>query len=411
MTIKFLGQGFEAASPNAIGNYLISYLNRNDFHSFTAICAFASEAGIFGLSQHILNAKQNFQTPKKITIVVGVDQQGTSKEALEEIKNLNVESYIFYQSETPIFHPKIYLFEGNQNTKLIVGSSNLTGTGLFINVEGSFLVEFDNSDQEGMTLLNELKTYYQNLFNLTDPNLFQISDTVIADFVSKGIVPDELTRRNTYNKKGGSVVQSTTGQQGSGSSIPKRSTASFPPSFRRKARKPSVSTQVPVVTTTPSANVHQAPIVLITPMTQNRILAWQKLSLSQSDSQRVPGGSNPTGNLKLSQAKFRVNNVLIDQTTYFRNNIFNNLTWVATKPGNSSYEEAFCQFEINILGNAIGTKTLKLSHDPVRIAAQGNTPTWLHWGNALITILQQNNITGKTLNLYTDGQIFYIEIV
>jgi HKD family nuclease len=192
MTIKFLGQGFETTSPSAIGNYLINYLNQTNFHSFTGISAFASEAGIFGLAGHILNARQNFQAPNKITLVVGIDQQGSSKEALEELKNLHVASYIFYQSEAPIFHPKIYLFEGDQQTKLIVGSSNLTGTGLFVNVEGSLLIEFDNNDFEGTLLLNELKTYYQTLFDSTDPNLFPISDAVIADFNCRRIFMGEI---------------------------------------------------------------------------------------------------------------------------------------------------------------------------------------------------------------------------
>lgn len=398
MTIKFLGQGFEATSSNAIGNYLINYLNQTNFHSFTAMSAFASEAGIFGLAGHILNAKQNFQAPKKITLVVGIDQQGTSKEALEELKNLNIEAYIFYQSEAPIFHPKIYLFEGDQETKLIVGSSNLTGTGLFVNVEGSLLIEFNTNDTEGVILVNELKTYYQTLFNLTDPNLFQISDSVIADFVAKGIVPDESTRRRTYNAKAGS-----SGQQGS-FNIPRRRPATIPSSFPRKPRTSSTSTPA----STPFVNIPQTPV--ISPI-QNRVLVWQKVSLSQSDAQRVSAGTAITGNLKLSQARFRVNNAFIDQTTYFRNNIFHNLTWVNTKPNNNSYEEAFCPFDITILGNAVGTHTLKLSHDPVRIAGQGNTPTWLHWGNALIPLLQQSNITGKTLNLYTDSLNFFIEIV
>jgi HKD family nuclease len=405
MAIKFLGQGFEATSSNAIGNYLITYLNQTNFHSFTAISAFASEAGIFGLAGHILNAKQNFQAPRKITLVVGIDQQGTSKEALEELKNLNIEAYIFYQLEAPIFHPKIYLFEGDQETKLIVGSSNLTGTGLFVNVEGSLLIEFNTNDPEGVILLNELKTYYQSLFNLTDPNLFQVSDFVIADFVAKGIVPDEATRRRVYNAKAGSSVQQSVGQQGS-SNIPRRRTATIPSSFPRKPR--TSATPASTAAATSSVNIPQTPV--ISPI-QNRVLVWQKLSLSQSDAQRVPAGTAITGNLRLSQARFRVNNVFIDQTIYFRNNIFSNLTWVNTKPNSNSYEEAFCPFDITILGNAIGVHTLKLSHDPVRVAGQGNTPTWLHWGNALIPLLQQNNITGKTLNLYTDTQNFFIEIV
>lgn len=411
MTIKFLGQGFEAASANAIGNYLISYLNQTNFHSFTGISAFASEAGIFGLSGHILNAKQNFQVPRNITLVVGIDQQGTSKEALEELKNLNVASYIFYQSEAPIFHPKIYLFEGDQQTKLIVGSSNLTGTGLFVNVEGSLLIEFNNDDPEGTNLLNDLKSYYQTLFDLTDPNLFPISDAVIADFVAKGIVPDETTRRRNYNAKAGGSTQQSTGQQSS-FNVPRRGTATIPHSFPRKPTAASSTTPpvaAPVAAAiTPIVSVPQTPV---TPPIQNKVLVWQKLSLSQSDAQRVPAGSNPTGNLKLSQARFSVNNAFIDQTTYFRNIVFHNLTWIAPKPNNNSYEEAFCPFDITILGNSIGVHTLKLSHDPVRIAGQGNTPTWLHWGNALVPLLQQNNITGKTLNLYTDSQNFSIEIV
>jgi HKD family nuclease len=389
MTVKFLGQGFEATSSNAVGNYLISSLNQSNFHSFTGISAFASEAGVFGLTKHILNAKRNFQAPKRIVFVVGIDQQGTSQEALVEIKNLNVESYIFYQSEAPIFHPKIYLFEGDRDTRLILGSSNLTGTGLFINVEGSLLIEFNNSDTEGTRLLNELKTYYQALFNLTDPNLFRISDPVIADFVARGIVPDETMRRRMYNFKTDDPAQQP-GQQGGSSTIPGRRTAAFPSSFPRKRRTAAA-----------------APVVAVVP---NKVLVWQKLRLSQSDAQNVPAGTAVTGNLKLSQARFKVNNVVIDQTTYFRNNIFRNLTWANTKPNNNSYEEALCPFDITLPGNAIGVHTLKLSHDPVRIAGQGNTPTWLHWGNDLMLLLQQNNITGKTLSLYTDGHNFFIEI-
>ena len=88
MKTTFLGQGFESSSVDAIGNYLIKYLNSQDFHSFTGISAFASEAGIYGLSGHFQTAKAFF---KKLNLIVGIDQEGTSKEALEEILNLNIE--------------------------------------------------------------------------------------------------------------------------------------------------------------------------------------------------------------------------------------------------------------------------------------------------------------------------------
>jgi len=84
MKTTFLGQGFESSSVDAIGKYLIQFLNRQDFHSFIGISAFASEAGIFGLSGHIQTAKAVF---KNLSLIVGIDQEGTSKEALEEIIN------------------------------------------------------------------------------------------------------------------------------------------------------------------------------------------------------------------------------------------------------------------------------------------------------------------------------------
>lgn len=410
MKITFLGQGFESNSVNAIGKYLIKYLNQQDYHSFTGISAFASEAGIFGLSGHIQSAKAVF---KNLSLIVGIDQEGTSREALEEILNLHINSYIFYQSEAPIFHPKIYLFEGDKEVKLIIGSSNLTGRGLFTNVESSLLIEFGMTDKEGLALLTELKTYYNSLFNYSDANLFKISHTIIDDFIAQGIVPDETVRRKLYSKKnsaGGTITTSNANSV----TVPKRATAKIPSAFPIKARTVAVGPRTNQATTTSSpisalptvVSPASAPVIILA-----KILVWQKLSLSQSDAQQVPSGTAITANLKLSQARFKVSNVIIDQTIYFRNQVFNNLTWVQTKANNNSYEEAFCPFDITILGNPIGVHTLKLSHAPVRIAGQGNTPTWLHWGNSLLPFLQQTNITGRTFNLYEANQAFFIEIV
>jgi HKD family nuclease len=402
----FLGQGFEAISANAVGNYLIGYLNSEDFHSFTGISAFASEAGIFGLAGHIEHAKKNFTT---LRLIVGIDQEGTSEEALKEITNLDIDSYIFYQSESPIFHPKIYLFEGSKNIRLIIGSSNLTARGLFTNVESSLLIEFDNDDLEGLTLLTELKAYYNSLFDLSDPNLFKIDSSTIADFIAKGIVPDEATRRRIYSAKAAPGNSITTTLPG-GAIIPKRATARISNLFPAKSRGSGMASGDPRIPNTGSISpIAPTRPTQINAASQQKMLVWQKLSLSQSDAQQVSSGTAVTANLKLSQARFRVDNVFIDQTTYFRNSIFNALTWVKTKPNNNSYEEAFCSFDITILGNPIGIQVLKLSHDPVRIAGQGNTPTWLHWG-ALLSTMQQTNITGKTLDLYQSGSAFFIEI-
>lgn len=394
MKVSFLGQGVEPTSKNAVGNLLIKFLKEKKFNSFTGFSAFASEAGIYGLSGHINSAKKNF---KELKIIVGIDQGGTSKEALEEILNLKIKSYIYYQRENPIFHPKFYLFEGTNEVKIILGSSNLTSTGLFTNIESSLLVEFNRTDKDGMVLLSELKSYYKPLLKPSDPNIFKIDTKVINDFFLDGIVPDEATRKRNYSKN----YSTSTGKKSKKSKVPKRSVPKVPSSiFPSKSKKPKPTTVVPKVPTVP-----------VTASSASKNLVWKKLKLSNSDAQDVPAGTAITGNLKLAQARFKLGTTVIDQKTYFRNQVFNKLNWIKTKPHSATYEETFGVFNISISGKPIGKFTLKLSHDSVRVAGQGNTPTWLHWGHSVIPILQKNSLSGKTLNLYEVNQEFLIDIV
>lgn len=394
MKTTFLGQGFNEESLHAVGNYLIDFLQKRDFDSFTFISAFASDSGIYGLSKYIQTAKSSF---KDLNLIVGVDLGGTSIEALREILDLDINSYIFYQKEQVVFHPKIYLFEGSKHVKLIIGSSNLTTSGLFTNVESSVLIEFDTDDKEGKILLSEIKSHYQTIFDFSDPNLFKIDKSSIEAFYQLGIVIDEKTQRAIFTKISKTESTESKKKEPTGLKIPKRNKAKVSKLFLSKTK------------------TNNLPIGLNIPQTSTSLqpgdLVWKKRSLSRSDAQVVNQKSNPTGNLKLSQAFFKVKSKKIDQKTYFRNDIFDQLTWIKTKVNSSSYEEAQCSFDITILGNHIGTFILKLSHDSVRVAGQGNTPTWLHWGNNLMPFLQKNDITNKSFNLYKENQKFIIDIV
>jgi HKD family nuclease len=393
MTIQFLGQGFEAESPNSVGNKLRDNFASDSFNYFLGISAFASVAGVNLLSGYITGARERYNS---LNLIVGVDQEGTSREALTQILGLDLNSYVFYQNEPPIFHPKIYLFEGATRTSLIVGSSNLTARGIFGNIESSLLIEFANDDEEGINLLRDLKTYFSGLFQFNDPNLFRLTTGLIESLVARGIVPTERTRQRKHRKRTGTEDDAQAIDDGL--VIPRRATSRVPSPVRNRPATDPVLVSV------------NEELELTTPL-QIRTLVWSKERLSRSDSQHVLQGSNPTGNLKLSQGGFRLNDVLINQETYFRNGILNHLNWVMTKPNSTTYEEAFCNFRIRILGADRGTHSVKLSHDSVRVANQNNTPTWLHWGQ-LTTTLQETNITGKTLNLYQleDGS-FEIEII
>lgn len=381
MQIQILGQGYEPKSELSVGNQLIKFLSDKEFHSFTAIAAFASQAGVNGLSKHINEAKKHIAN---FTIVVGVNQKATSKEALDALNNLDINSYVFYAPPPfPIFHPKVYLFEGIDKSELIIGSSNITRPGLFSNVELSLLVSINNNIAEDIKIVTQLKEYFKGIFEGNDPNLNVITKELIADFVKDGIVPTEAEikeEREKNKSKEKSPTESIISKI-----FPKREIAKIPVEFSGS----------------PRAKIQQSSEIYKSEQPVEALeLKWQK-QLSQSDAQFVPNGTSPTNNLKLTQAKFKVNGKIIDQKTYFRDIVFKNLDWNKTKLGNSQYEETKCNFDITILGKNLSKQELKLSHDFGRVSGQANVPTWLHWNKILLPDFQENNITGKTLSLYS----------
>jgi hypothetical protein len=92
----------------------------------------------------------------------------------------------------------------------------------------------------------------------------------------------------------------------------------------------------------------------------------------------------------------------IDQTTYFRNNVFGHLPWSAwkTKPYSEKTEATF---DVYLLGKSYGVHELLVSHKPSGESGQHNYTTILHWGDLAETI-RELNLAGKTFSLYSSPQ-------
>jgi len=136
------------------------------------------------------------------------------------------------------------------------------------------------------------------------------------------------------------------------------------------------------------------------------MLVWQKI-LSKTDAQRQNG--HRTGDIRLTQAK-NENPRQIDQTTYFRNEVFGKAKWHRK---NAEVKEATVAFYVNILGIDYGRHNLVVSHKPSGEAKQGNYSTGIRWGD-LMPITKQTDLTGRTLRLFdppADETAFVLEIV
>ena len=141
MGLKIIGLGSNLDLENSLGNELIKAFESCDYNKVFIITAFSSLNAVSGINQL---AKAN--KIKDITIITGIDQKGTSKEALEELLNSQAKSFVFYNPSSIIFHPKVYFFEGADKIKLIVGSSNLTSQGLFQNIEDYLCLYVNKSE-------------------------------------------------------------------------------------------------------------------------------------------------------------------------------------------------------------------------------------------------------------------------
>jgi len=140
-------------------------------------------------------------------------------------------------------------------------------------------------------------------------------------------------------------------------------------------------------------------------------LLWRK-RLNRSDAQQTSEGTNPTGCLRFTQAR-KDNPTVIDQTTFFRKQLFGKFDWKEIKK--HPYEEAAqVPFHIKINGKALGVFDLQIRHKPSGEAGQGNYTTSLHWSKKLTAQIRNTVSAGEMFALYAPPEgsqsPFFVEI-
>lgn len=389
MIISFLGQSYNEKTHRSTGGLIIESLLSKNYTAFTGIAAFASDAAVNMISDYLLQS-----TISKVTLIVGIDQRGTSRKALEQIEKLKVNSFIFYQKESIIFHPKIYLFEGEEKTRLIIGSSNLTVNGLFTNVESSLSIDFDNLDEDGNELLKTIKQHYETLFDYSDPNLFKITTDVIDSFVKKGIVPEKSVWINHYQK---TIPNDNVAREDEEAlDIPKRKVIKLPKGLRGTTGIPK---------STVDNIIEEAGIDIDDSLNNNDLnLVWESKGLTERDL-GVPTGpnTNPSGSMLLGKGQTQG----IDQKHYFRESVFSALTWhYDARHGREHIERSEAYFNIYTDGKLRGKYLLKLKHD-TRIDSpsyrQNNSMTAVSWGTAK-SIVSRREYLGKIAKLFRHSE-------
>lgn len=205
MEISFLGQGLNPARNKQAGEAIKTALTSGEYTSVKIFVAFLSKSGLNAILTE-LNAFRR-TAGHSVRVFVGVDLHGTSKEALDILIADNIETYIVYSPNSLIYHPKIYLFEGPTYTMAIVGSSNLTTTGLFQNIEASVCIKFANDHAAGTIFLNDLVQHYDGVINATHSSCKRLTAAILTLLIDNKIVLPESVIRTKRNKSDGEYTK------------------------------------------------------------------------------------------------------------------------------------------------------------------------------------------------------------
>ena len=108
-------------------------LDDDRFTGFRLIVAYAKSGPLLHLHPRLTDWRR---AGKTVEAVLGIDQRGTSMEALRLALDLFDRTYVTHQHAIT-FHPKLYLFTGPEHARAFVGSNNLTVGGTETNYEAA----------------------------------------------------------------------------------------------------------------------------------------------------------------------------------------------------------------------------------------------------------------------------------
>ncbi|MGC2776494.1 MAG: phospholipase D family protein, partial [Bradyrhizobium sp.] len=123
----------------------------------------------------------------RIDAIFGIDQQGTSAQALAFA--LDHFDHVYVTREPNLtFHPKIYSFHGTTMARVFVGSNNLTVGGTEINFEATIRVDLTLPDEDDA--FKPFGDAWMELLPTACPATKKLNRTLLSELMRDGTVPD-----------------------------------------------------------------------------------------------------------------------------------------------------------------------------------------------------------------------------
>lgn len=150
--------------------------------------AWVRASGMAYLSDRLANF---LRSGGHVSVIVGIDIQNTTREGLQALIDLeahgNCETFVYHNEASGVFHPKLYLFRNEEEARLIVGSNNITQSGLYVNVEAGLQIDTTVDASVVGQALDALSSWKDTTSRLA----VRLDAAFLAQLVADGYVIDE----------------------------------------------------------------------------------------------------------------------------------------------------------------------------------------------------------------------------
>jgi HKD family nuclease len=384
----FILQGFMARTHVSALERILSTPNLQDV---LISVAYLNQGGVKLIADKIK------PVAKSTTVFAGIRNDTTSRQGLDQLLALGVKLYVVDTgSYRLVFHPKIYMTTAPDEARLVIGSANFTAGGLRGNIEGGVALDLDRKNAADEALRKSIADEFATLPGKFPKHVLHITkNSELLALEKEGRLLDESAVEPPHPI---TVAKTTSGDKLERikllTTLPKKAltTKAAPSKATIPPKAPSGATP------TPSANIGFE-------------LVWESAPLTERDL-TIPQGANThaTGSMNLDKGTLPDN---IDFRHYFRNSVFNALTW---NPAGPTVDEAHAKFQLVIKGINYGEFDLRIAHTTSTTSKsylQRNAMTRLSWGPVKQYVADKQFID-RTLSLYRDTNDparFLIEIV
>ncbi len=183
-TLEFIMQGFTARTHI---DALSRLFDLPDMQRVLVSVAFVTEGGVAKIHAHLVPHAACTK------VFAGIRNDATSYQGLARLHGIVSDLYtVDTGSRTLIFHPKLYLARGIQRARLLVGSANLTVSGLNNNIEAGLLLDLDLTDAADKALIDRVEQLFSASVDEYPNHIVRAcSIATLDELLASGLLVDE----------------------------------------------------------------------------------------------------------------------------------------------------------------------------------------------------------------------------